>query len=524
MNPPHPSVVWIEKEHNYARPWFRKLNATQKYPSRVTRFLYLKNFPRHFLTKYPFAFSYNHDGTIDVGSPLDNKPNFQQHAPQETLSQQQHQIKQEHLDDSEQQTDTDLQDQQHQGPVIDTSMWTQQMDRLYFKILQILQQYYLTKLVYENTPNQAIRMATLLENTSLQLRHSFANIAGWDNELLIWLHNLFISKLPSHEHLISIYHEVMQYLSKRLPSLIEKFYSIDRLPSSIATTPATSAATTPVHPASGGGATGGVSSVNGGQRVRHSSTSQQHPHIHSHHSISNTLSLDEDPSAKFVLETRSTPKRLQSNPLILLVPSWPSIPSQPTSARMDYWKILLSSMGQLINVNIPYRPEQNASDILQVIKTTIRDKIRDIKKKKFNEYRPLVLVGFNQGSLIAIHCALENPGQVSTIVCIGFPLSSINGFRGDLDDPMIDLNIPILFIVGQMASTATLDALERLRDSMTRSDTGLVIVGGANDKLIVCYRKKLYDGITQYHVDKSISDEIYEFVNSINLQHPDCYP
>lgn len=448
MDPPHPIVALIEKEHNYARPWYKKLNASQRYPSRVTRFLYLRNFPRHFLTKYPFAFSSAFDGNIDVGSAEDLHNQIRLHVDYKHLKLE--------LDDQEKDSKISDDGEKVEEPVLDTSMWTQQMDRLYYKVLQILQQYYLTKLLYENSPNRPIRLVNLLENTSLQLRHSFANIAGWDNELLTWLHNLFITKIPSHDHLIDVYHEVMQYLSQRLPLLIEKFYSVEKVPSLIATTP-----------------------------------------------------------------PRSTPRRLPSNPLILIVPSGPSIPSQPGSARMEYWNILLSSMGQLTNINIPYRPEQNAFEILQVIKASVRDKIRDLKKKKFS--RPLILVGFNQGALIAIHCALENPGLVSSVVCIGFPLSAINGFRGDLDDPMLDMNIPILFVVGQMSSTATLDALERLRESMTRSDTGLVVVGGANDKLIVNYRKKMFECVTQHHVDKSIADEVYEFINSINLQHSDVY-
>lgn len=505
MNATHPIVARIEHEHNYSRPWFKKLNVSQKYPNRVTRFLYLNNFPRHFLSKYPHAFASIYDNSsLDVGSVEDLRYN-QKH--------------QDELMDFEL-TDTALTDQENkyagkdetsqEEAVLDTSLWTQQMDRLYYKILQILQQYYLTKLVYEKLPHGRVRMINLLENTSLQLRHSFSNIAGWDNELLIWLQNLFTTKIPSHEHLISTYHEVMQYLSKRLPHLIDKFYSADRFPSSITTTPATSAATTPVHPASG------AANVAGTQRVRHSSTSQHH-----HHS-NNAFTLEDDPAAKFVLETsKSMPRRLTSNPIILLVPSGPSIPTQPTSPRMEYWKSLLSSMGQLINLNIPFRPEQGASEILQVIKTSVRDKIRDTRKKKFNETRPLILVGFNQGSLIAIHCALENHGQVSAIICLGFPLTAINGFRGDLDDPMLDMSIPILFVVGQMASTATLDALERLRESMGRSDTSLVVVGGANDKLVMCYKKKMQEGMTQYHVDKSVAEEIYEFVSTSNMQQPD---
>lgn len=513
MNAPHPIVTRIENEHNYARPWFKKLNVSQKYPNRVTRFLYLSNFPRHFLSKYPNAFASIYNGNLDVGSVEDLQ--YAQKIHDEPMD----------LDFST--NDVSLVEQENnkyagdertppatEEVILDTSLWTQQMDRLYYKILQILQQYYLTKLVYEKLPHGRIRMMTLLENTSLQLRHTFANIAGWDNELLIWLHNLFTSKIPSHDHLISTYDEVMQYLGKKLPQLIEKFYSPERLPSSIATTPATSAATTPVHPASGG-ATGATNPVAGTQRVRHTSTSHQHHQ-------NNAFTLEDDPAAKIVFETsKSMPRRLASNPLILLVPGGPSIPSQPLSPRMEYWKTLLSSMGQLINLNIPFRPEQAANEILQVIKSSVKDKIRDTRKKKFNETRPLILVGFNQGSLIAIHCALENHGQVSAIVCLGFPLNAINGFRGDLDDPMLDMSIPILFVVGQMASTSTLDALERLRESMARSDTSLVVVGGANDKLLMSYKKKIHEGVTQYHVDKSIAEEIYEFVSTINMIQPD---
>lgn len=505
MEPPHPLVVRVEKEHNYARPWFRKINAPQKYPNRVTRFLYLKNFPRHFLSKYPNAFQSSHDGTIDIGTYENISSLIKIEQP--SLSESSHGV-----GDETNLNDQENRDEQSEDEPLDTSMWTQQMDRLYYKTIQILQQHYLTKLVYEDLPKGPIRMINLMENTGLQLRHSFANIAGWDNGLLQWLHNLITMPKPSHEHLIPVYHEVMKYLSKRLPSLIDKFYATDKFPSSIATTPTTSAATTPVHPSAGGGS---VNPTPVPPRSRHSSVS------HQQNIVSNTISLEEDPAAKFVMEnSRSNPRRLTSNPLIMLVPSGPNIPSQPLSARMEYWKILLSSMGQLVNVNIPYRAEQNAQETLQLIKTSVREKIRDVRKKKFNELRPLILVGFNQGSLIAIHCALENPGQVSSIVCLGIPLTSINGFRGDLDDPILEMNIPILFVVGQMASTTTLAALERLRESIPRSDTGLVVVGGANDKLLVCYKKKINDGITQYHVDKSIADEIYEFINSINMLQP----
>ncbi|CAA2977057.1 Hypothetical predicted protein [Olea europaea subsp. europaea] len=520
MNFTHPVVALIEKEHNYARPWYKRINAQQKYPNRLTRFLFLRNFPRHFLSKYPYAFSSNPDGTLDVGT-LPDLRNHKIDVKEEPMEVDQeldlveqenkHKISDDPNGNNHDKQNDDDDDSKSNEPALDTSTWTQQMDRLYFRTLQIFQEHYMTRAVHENLPNGPIKMVNLMEHTSLQLRHSFGNIAGWDNELLIWLHNSFTTKIPLHEHLIASYHEVMHYLSRRLPRLIDKFYpNPDRVPPSIASTPMTSAATTPQHPSSGGGG------PNTGQRSRHSSVSH-----HQQQQIPNYLTLEEDPAAKFVLDgTKPMPRRLTSNPIILLVPSGPSLPSQPVSARMEYWKSLLSSMGQLINVNIPYRPEQTAPEILQVIKTSVRDKIRDTMRKKFNELRPLLLVGFNQGSLIAAHCALDHPGQVAAIICLGFPLTALNGFRGDLDDPLLDLDIPVLFVVGQMATTTTLGSLERLRESMSRSDTGLVVVGGANDKLIMCYKKRLHEGVTQYHVDKHIADEIYHFVNSIHMQAP----
>lgn len=422
------TILQSEIDHNYARPWHIRINSQQKYPTRLTKFLFLKNFPRHFLSKYPHAFLARHDGQIDVGSAED-------------------------LCDSSFVGSVEVEEGELPDLAVDTSLWTQQMDRLYYKTLQILQQHYLTTIVCDKLPNNSIKMANLMEDTALQLRHSFASIAGWDNELLIWLNDLFQSKSPTHEHLISIYHEALQYLSLKIPSLINKFYK-------------------PPTPAS----------------------------------MPSKILLDPFD------EDLPPLKRLPCNPIILLVPNGPS---KTPSSRMEYWKTLLSSLGQLINVNIPYKPDQNAPELLQMIKLSVRDKIRDLRKKKSNETRPLVLVGFNQGSLIAIHAALESPGQAMAIVCLGFPMLSVNGYRGDLDDPILDITTPVLFVVGQMASNLTLDGIERLRESMGRSDTGLVLVGGSNDKLIIRIGKKLHDNITQAMVDRCIADEIYEFVDSL---------
>lgn len=66
-----------------------------------------------------------------------------------------------------------------------------------------------------------------------------------------------------------------------------------------------------------------------------------------------------------------------------------------------------------------------------------------------------------------------------------------------------------------MTSTSTSNATKRLIESMSRSDMGLEVFSGDDKKLIVW--------ITQYHVDKSIADEIFEFIDSLHLHHSEIY-
>ncbi len=45
-------------------------------------------------------------------------------------------------------------------------------------------------------------------------------------------------------------------------------------------------------------------------------------------------------------------------------------------------------------------------------------------------------------------------GGISGLVCLGFPLYTLDGMRGEPDDPIFELRLPILFVVGQNASQA----------------------------------------------------------------------
>ena len=69
---------------------------------------------------------------------------------------------------------------------------------------------------------------------------------------------------------------------------------------------------------------------------------------------------------------------------------------------------------------------------------------------------------------------------------------------------------------------ATLDDMEDFRERITKTETGLVVIGGANDRLFVSSSKKKFEGITQAMVDRCIADEIHDFVS--NVLNPSANP
>ena len=55
---------------------------------------------------------------------------------------------------------------------------------------------------------------------------------------------------------------------------------------------------------------------------------------------------------------------------------------------------------------------------------------------------------------------------VTAVVCLGFPARSIHGCRGDVDDQLLEARVPTLFVIGQHASTCSVDDVEDLREKM----------------------------------------------------------
>lgn len=184
-----------------------------------------------------------------------------------------------------------------------------------------------------------------------------------------------------------------------------------------------------------------------------------------------------------------------------------------------------------------------ASDYLKIMMLEIAMKIREVKKRQPD--RPIVLVGW--GIAAAINCQLAGmvdlaqhhqpgfgpdartpttaatavlspsptvigQGAVSSCVCFGFPTYTLEGARGEPDDPIYDLKTPTLFVAGQASTVSKVDDLEDLRERMTRCPTGLVVVGGADDRLRMRKERKRAFGVTQGQVDRCILDEVRRFL------------
>ena len=80
--------------------------------------------------------------------------------------------------------------------------------------------------------------------------------------------------------------------------------------------------------------------------------------------------------------------------------------------------------------------------------------------------------------------SIMEPECVTAVCCLGFPLLSLDGYRGQNIDPLLDVKCPVFIAVGSAAANTDIDELEDMRDQF-KCKSKLLVVEGADSLLRV---------------------------------------
>ncbi|KAJ8914986.1 hypothetical protein NQ315_002510 [Exocentrus adspersus] len=175
--------------------------------------------------------------------------------------------------------------------------WTPAQNRIFNGMVNILNSFNLSKLAQIDVHNEPLIRRTVIDKAVQRVRRLLATIS-WDPKIVQWLHQILLDNLgPSY---LGAYLDILQTLKSKLPTFVDKMMYAPN--SSLRTGPLSNAS---LHP---------------------------------------LLESTWDPVASSLLQDK--PKKLPSNPVIVLVPSAPIL-----SKRNLKWIKLFSHLATVVTIS-----------------------------------------------------------------------------------------------------------------------------------------------------------------------------
>nr|CAB3257871.1 KAT8 regulatory NSL complex subunit 3-like [Phallusia mammillata] len=354
---------------------------------------------------------------------------------------------------------------------INKSSWGIMEMKLFNRVVSILQSEKMARLAYKGNSDEIVLRRLSVDRSAARLRSALTSV-GWSLKLTQWLHLLLIEKLPTT--LLSIYLDIMQTLRSMVPALVERMIMPSR--------------------DTGTGASERLGIL---------------------------LKRPWDPAVTAVVSNMKQQMNLGHSILFIVVQCTVMQSSMPvTSRRLRFWNSLLSQIGKVIQTgstsdetdNMAEKLKWSVHDLAGQTLNNIRKRIRELSAK--HPTRKIVLLGWHTASLLNCHACLKE--KVAAVVCLGFPLYTMFGERGTIDDVLCDITTPMLFVVGDRAMSCRVSDLEDVREtSFTEAMTSLMVVNGADDWLRVSDNTKRQCAVTQSMADRKILECICEFLHTI---------